>query len=56
MARCERAGEKRGLRWEVASPMVAAVGPSPLSFPLQPSCMCLLVVCFSSGSVRDREQ
>ena len=44
----------RALRWEVASPLVRAVGPSPLAFPLLLSCACLLAMCFSSESIMER--
>lgn len=38
----------------MASLLVAAVGPSPSAFPLLLSCVCLLAMSFSSGSVRER--
>lgn len=49
-----RWGEMQALRWEVAPPLVAAVGPSPLAVPLLPSHVCLLAMCFCSGSTRER--
>ena len=49
---CKRTGELRVVSREVASPLLAALGPSPLTFPLLLSCGCLVAMCFSE-SVRE---
>lgn len=49
VASCERTWEMQPLKWEVASLLVAAAGPSPLALSLL-----LSGVCFSSRSIRER--